>query len=145
MDELTPVVYARQPLAIAGQCAVLSAYDFETTVSRLVKAVAEADLRLIHEIDPQAQLRKGGFAINPTHQFLFFHPRFMARILGADPRAAIETPLKFTIMTLADGSIVLRYVDPSAVFRRYAGLEDLADELAGVCARVAESLSEARY
>jgi len=65
----------------------------------------------------------------------------MARILGADPRAAIETPLKFTIMTLPDGSVVLRYADPVAAFGGYAGLADLAGELAGLCARLAESLS----
>ncbi len=143
MDELTPVVYANQPLDVAGQCAVPSAHDFETTVSRLVKAIADADLRLIHEIDPQAQLRKGGFAIEPTHQFLFFHPRFMARILTADPRAAIETPLKFTVMTLADGSVLLRYADPLATFGPYAGLEGLGRELSEICAgRLAAAIAD---
>ncbi|WP_210254866.1 betaine-aldehyde dehydrogenase [Methylocapsa sp. S129] len=143
MEELTSVRYADSPLSIEGQCVATSAHDFEETIGRVSQAITDADLWLIHEINPQAQLRKGGFAIHPMRHFLFFHPRYMARLLAADPRAAIETPLKLTIMALPDGSVVMRYADPAIAFLRYAGLEDLGRELSGLCADVIAAVGAA--
>jgi betaine-aldehyde dehydrogenase len=142
MDELSPVSYGRQPLAIEGQCVTTSAYDFETTISRLSAAIAEAELRLLGEVDPQMQLREGGYAIRPMRHFLFFHPRYLSRLLAIDPRAAVEAPLKFSVMAMADDTVVLRYADPVATFRRYAGLEDLGRELAALCSGLAASIGD---
>ena len=133
MGELAQVRYGTAVSTLRGQYAAISAHDFEATLARLKQAIADADLRLLHEIDPQLQLGKGGFAIPPMRQYLFFHPRYMARILAADPRAAIETPLKLTVMTLADGSVLARGADPEAAFSVYAGLQGLGAELSELC------------
>jgi hypothetical protein len=37
-----------------------------------------------------------GYAMSPTHQLLLLHPRYVVRILAADPAALLEVPLKFT-------------------------------------------------
>jgi betaine-aldehyde dehydrogenase len=140
MDELSPVSYGQASTSLEGQCVATSAHDFETTISRLSAAIAEAGLWLLGEIDPQAQLRKAGFAISPMRHFLVFHPRYLARLLPVDARAAVEAPLKLTVMALPDGSVVLRYLDPLATFRRYAGLEELGRELSNLCSGVAASI-----
>jgi len=104
-------------------------------VARLRAAIEAAGLWVLHEIDPQALLRRGGYAIGPARQILFFHPRFVARLLAADPAALLEAPLKLAILELPGGTVSVRWIDPAAAFARYgsAELADLGTELAELC------------
>lgn len=115
------------------------AYSLPDVVARLREAIEAADLWVLHEIDPQALLQKGGYAIGPARHILFFHPRLMARLLAADPAALIEAPMKFSVLELPDGAVTLRWNDPAAAFARYgnAALADLGQELASLSERIA--------
>jgi len=95
-----------------------TALPFEEVVTRLKAAIEAADLWVLHEIDPQALLRRGGFDIPPARQLLFFHPRYMVRLLSAAPSAVLEAPLKFATLE-ADQEVVVRWFDPGAAFGRY--------------------------
>jgi len=88
-------------------------------VARLHLAIEAADFWVLHETDPQALLLRGGCAIGPARQILFFHPRFMVRLLAADPAALLEAPLKFGVIELSAGNVMLRWADPAAAFARY--------------------------
>jgi uncharacterized protein (DUF302 family) len=118
-------------------------YPFEETIGRLKRAIANADLWLIHEIDPQMLLRKAGHEIHATRQLLFFHPRFMVRLLRGDPSALIEAPLKLVVMEMPTGSVTVRSTDPTAAFARYAGLEELGRELSAVCLALTATVTDA--
>jgi uncharacterized protein (DUF302 family) len=109
-------------------------------VTALKAAIESADLWLLHEIDPQALLRRGGIAIGPARQLLFFHPRYMKRLLDAEPAAILEAPLKFALLTDAAG-VVVRWYDPVRTFRRYGNvaLDALAAELSALCSRIIDS------
>lgn len=107
---------------------VVSGFGYDETLQRLRLAIDAADLWVIHEIDPQALLKRGGFSITSLRQLLWFHPRFMARLLMADPGAVPEAPLKFVVSSEPTG-VVVRALDPVVVFSPYAGLSTLADEL----------------
>ena len=110
-----------------------SQYPFDETCSRLRTAIADADLWLIHEIDPQMLVRKGGYEILATRQLLFFHPRFMVRLLRGDPDALIEAPLKLVVMEMPTGAVTVRSSNPAEAFARYVGLEELGGELSELC------------
>ena len=128
MTELTAML----PNAVATipphHLVVSSRYGFEVTLQRLREAVAAADLWVVHEIDPQALLKRGGFAIAQLRQVLWFHPRLMARLLLNDPGAVPEAPLKFVVSAEPTG-VRVRAFNPIVVFSPYRDFEPLAKEL----------------
>jgi uncharacterized protein (DUF302 family) len=107
----------------------------DPTVARLRAAIESAGLWVLHEIDPQALLRRGGYAIHPARQVLFFHPRYLAGMLAADPTSLLEAPLKIAVIESSDGGVALRWADPVLAFSRYrnAALASLGQELAMTC------------
>jgi uncharacterized protein (DUF302 family) len=86
----------------------MSRLPLADAVSRLRDAITANDVWVLHEIDPQMLLRKGGYAIAAARQILFFHPRLMARLLTADVAALIEAPLKFAVTELGNGGVAVR-------------------------------------
>jgi uncharacterized protein (DUF302 family) len=117
-----------------------SSTSLETVVAALKSATTAADVWVLHEIDPQALLRRGGIEIAPARQLLFFHPRYMKRLLDADPAAGLEAPLKFLILTDGTGAVV-RWFDPVASFGRYdnEALRSLGLELSVLCQQIADA------
>jgi uncharacterized protein (DUF302 family) len=111
-----------------------------TLVAHLRDAIEAANLWVLHEIDPQALLKRGGYRIAAARQVLFFHPRYVARLLGADPSALLEVPLKFVMLELPDGTVALRWSDPAALFARYrsSALENLGRELSDLCDQIVD-------
>jgi|SRR5690348_240039 hypothetical protein len=130
------VAYGDMPGAAGGfQRSSMHALPFGDVVTRLEAGIEAADLWVLDEIDPQMLLRKGGYAIGKARQILFFHPKYVARILSTNPAALIEAPLKFVILELAPAQVSLRWFDPVCSFDRYnhPALTSLGSELSGVC------------
>ncbi|HEV2674274.1 MAG TPA: DUF302 domain-containing protein [Aliidongia sp.] len=141
-----PSVVFGEPGAGAGafQRSRASTLSVADLVARLRTAIEAADLWVLHEIDPQMLLRRGGYAISPARQILFFHPRLMVRLLAADPAALLEAPLKFAVFERPDGGVEVRWIDPAAAFARYGdpGLAELGAELAAVSDAIATAALE---
>ena len=135
-EPLRPIRYGAPSCDQPSQVVSQSRLPFEETLTRLKEAIQAEDLWLIHEIDPQMLLKRGGFAIQSTRQLLFFHPRYMATLLENDPSALVEAPLKLVIMEMPDNSVVLRHPEVTAVFARYTGLEALGIEFSGIYQRI---------
>lgn len=127
------------------QRAIITAEPFEEVIVRLRNGIEAAGLWVLHEIDPQAVLRRAGRSIGAGRQILFFHPDLMIRLLAADQAALLEVPLKFAVLELADSSVSVRWLDPAVAFARYrnSSLDQLAAELAAICGRVATAAAEA--
>ena len=108
-------------------------------VARLRQAIEAAGLWVLHEIDAQMLLRRGGYAIEAARQILFFHPRLMARLLAADPAALLEAPLKFAVLELPGGAAMVRWTDPARTFARYGSTElaEIGRALAAACEKIA--------
>ena len=118
-----------------------STLDFDATISRLKQAIQEQDLWLIHEIDPQMLLKRGGYEIRATRQLLFFHPRYMVRLLKLDPNALVEAPLKLVVMQMEDGTVTVRFQNLDVLFGRYGGFTEFIDELTAICDRIVRTVA----
>ena len=146
--QATKVTYAEPGTSAASfQRSVTCTLPVADIAARLREAIEAAGLWVLHEIDPQALLRRGGYAIGAARQILFFHPDRMASLLAADPSALLEAPLKFAVLELPGGAVVVRWIDPAAAFARYGNpaLADLGLDLATACEEiVAAGLGAAR-
>jgi uncharacterized protein (DUF302 family) len=56
-------------------------------VARLRTTIKAAGLWVLHEINPQMLLARGGVEIGAARQIPFFHPAIMARLLAAESSA----------------------------------------------------------
>ena len=117
-----------------------SAFAFEETVRQLEAAIDAAGLWLVHTIDPQVLLKRGGYEIPRVRQLLFFHPRFMARLLAANPAGVVEAPLKLVVLELPGGLVRVRTPEPRLAFARHPGLGGLGSELQVLTDTIATSI-----
>lgn len=141
MDDLVEVgLRGERECPVEGHAAWVAGYPFEETLERLRAGIAAEALWVIAEVDPQMLLRRGGFAIPPVRQVLYFHPRYMARLLATNAAAVVEAPLKFVVMASAGGTIV-RCPEPAAALGRYEGLGELGAELGALAHRIAQGVA----
>ena len=119
-----------------------SIYDFSDTVELLKASIEEQNLMVINEIDPQKMLRLVGVKTDGMRQIFFFHPRYMKRIYETNKQASIEPPLKFVVMEMPNGNVMIRYIRPSYKFNPYMGLNELATELDEIMAVIAKSVTK---
>src|SRR2546421_11792545 len=93
-----PVIVALGPESNpVGHLVARAACSIDAAVAALERSLAEDGMLLIHRIDTQRILAAHGHAIGPARQILFFHPCYMARLLGADRAAIVEAPLKIAL------------------------------------------------
>lgn len=138
-DVIIPYGSISSPPSFQHVC--LSAYSFEHTIDRLKSAIESENMWLIHEIDPQMLVKKEGLKILLTRQLLFFHPRYMKKLLGINPFALIEAPLKLVIMQRPDNTVSVQYLNIEMQLNRYNNFEALAEELSQICKRLVRSIS----
>lgn len=96
----------------------------DDVVAQLRHAIEAQGIWVLHEINPQMLLARGGYAIDAARQILFFHPDLMARLLAADSAALIEAPLKFALTRAGEDQVMIRWSDIATVLARY-GHEEL--------------------
>ncbi|GAA0707640.1 DUF302 domain-containing protein [Dokdonella soli] len=135
--------YATPSTQPGFQREAVSALSFDDTLAQLKQRLAAEDLWLIHEIDPQKLLQRAGHEMGPARQLLFFHPRYMLRLLATDPAALIEAPLKLALLESPDGTVRLRWFDPLASLDRYGhpDLRTLAREFHTLYARLLDGIA----
>jgi uncharacterized protein (DUF302 family) len=107
----------------------VSGLPFDTTVERLVAAIAQAGLILFSQTDHQAGAREAGLDMPPTTVLTYGHPKGGTPIMLAAPLAALDLPLRVLIRTRDDGHTTIAFHPIAAVLRR-AGVPDaLAERL----------------
>lgn len=123
------VNYGNEPNEYSGDRTHESKYDFENTLVSIRRGIEDSGLWIIAEINPQLLAAKAGYGIAPARQILFFHPRYLKKLLEANPDALIEIPLKVTIMEKPGGKVALRFSDTESIFKMYPELSELGCEL----------------
>ena len=115
---------------------VPSNYGFDDTVDILKGAIEGENLMVIHEINAQRMLRMVDVQVGGMKQLLFFHPRYMKRILDANRNGTIVPPLKVAVMEMPNGKVMVRYPRPSHLIGPYEGLSEIAQELEEVVEKI---------
>jgi uncharacterized protein (DUF302 family) len=140
---LQPVAFSEPgSMAVSFQHVRVGTLPVEEVVTRLKERIIAADLWMLHEINPQMLLHRGGYDIGPARQILFFHPRLMSSLLAADSAALLEAPLKFAVIGFPEGRTELRWLDPARAFARYGSppLTALGEQLAAICEGIVADL-----
>lgn len=108
-------------------------------VERIERAVEAVGVWVLGDVDAQAFVRRGGYPLQGTVQILAFHPKFMVRLLEADPGALLGAPLKFAVVETPDCNVTVSWTDHAAAFAYYDNqvLADLGQELAVLCDAIA--------
>jgi len=119
-----------------GSKMTMSKYSFSETIELLNGAIEEQNLMVIHEVDAQKMLRMAGKQVNGMKQIFYFHPKYMKKVIEANPAAAIQIPLKFIVMEKPDKKVVIRYFKPSTILNAYKGEEAIAAELDGLVVKI---------
>ena len=104
---------------------------FEAYVDDLKAAIADNRMGIV----AQASATRGAASIGKTIAgnavIMVFRPDFAIRMLEASVPAGIEAPLRLYVTEQSDGTAMLTYRTPSAVFAPYevGALDDMAAEL----------------
>jgi uncharacterized protein (DUF302 family) len=110
----------------AGFVEQASAYGFDETVQRLIKAVEDAGMTVLARIDHAAGARKVGLAMPNTVVMLYGHPRGGTPIMQAAPHAALDLPLRALIRDTEGGKVMVAYHPIADLLRR----DGVSDEMA---------------
>lgn len=110
----------------------MSKYSYSETLDLLKGAIEEQNLMVIADIDGQKMMRMAGKQTKGMRQIFYFHPKYMRRVIEANPAASIQIPLKLLVMEKPDNTVVVRFLKPSTVLNQYAGEEEIAKELDGL-------------
>jgi len=114
---------------------VNSHYSFSQTISKLKGAIEKRNLAAIFEINHN-ELMEGpmgmvGIKGKNIVTLGFLGRRMGQEVLQAEPKAALEIPLRIAIRELEDGRVDIIYYQPSYLFKHYQNkdLEKLSGKL----------------
>jgi uncharacterized protein (DUF302 family) len=119
VTDLETVDYVEQP----------SAYAFDETVQRLLKAIDGAGMSVLARIDHAAGARHIGMTMPSTIVILYGHPRGGTPIMQAAPHAALDLPLRALVRETEGGKVMVAYHPIAALLRRDGVPDDLARRL----------------
>lgn len=107
----------------------ISKNSFNRTLRKLDRGFKASSLLILGEYDYKKMQKMAGRNIPPAKGFAYFRPDLGTPIFQNDPRAAIEIPMRLLVRERSDGKVVVSYVKPSVVFKKYKGLSGLAKKL----------------
>jgi uncharacterized protein (DUF302 family) len=129
------------PMASAENAGIVSTTvkaSFESTATKLKKAITANKLIIVKEVPFTTMLSMVGVKAEKMKGFEIFHPRYGKVIYGKDKSAFLEAPLRLLLQDKG-GEIEIRYRKPSVVFSGYSGLAGLGADLDKVFAHIVES------
>lgn len=95
-----------------------SAYDYQQTRDRLLKAVSGNGLVLFGEFDHAKAAHNVGLTMPPTTVLVFGNPKGGTPLMLAYPELALDLPFRVLISQLPDGQVNVSY-HPAEELRRY--------------------------
>lgn len=98
---------------------VKSKNSFEATVNKFKETVVKEGFFVLLEADHQKMLSMVGKDIKGSISIHFAKPQMGAMLLEAEPKAAVEMPMRVAIRELDNGDVVVIYYSPSYLFSHY--------------------------
>jgi len=97
----------------------VSRAPFQKVAAALEQAIAEQKMALVCHANAQRGAAARGATIKGNQVLMVFRNDFAVRLLGADPRAGFEAPIRIYLYENPDGTATITYLPPSVVFAPY--------------------------
>lgn len=95
-----------------------SPHDVATTADRLEAIVGESPASLVARVDHQAAAQGAGLEMDPATVLIFGNPALGTPLMQADPRAALDLPLRVLVWQDETGTNI-GYLSVEALAARY--------------------------
>jgi uncharacterized protein (DUF302 family) len=129
---VTSDAMSQQPAA-SGLVTVTSAGSFDSTLSRLGRAITAKGLTIAATIDHAAAARKAGLTLRPTTLVIAGNPAVGTPLMQADQTMGVELPLRFLVWQGDDGRVHVSYDPIKTIAGRHAltGRDELLARMTG--------------
>lgn len=104
-----------------------SSHDVATTADRLAEIIEQSPATLVARVDHQAAAADAGLQMNPATVLIFGNPQIGTPLMQADPRVALDLPLRVLIWE-QDGTTSVGYLSVEALAARH-DLDDATEAL----------------
>ena len=98
---------------------VKSKNNFADTVSRLKDAIQQNQMMVLFEANHKNMLAMIGVQSRNSVTILFGRPQMGAMLMDAEPKAALEMPMRIAVRELDNGEVVVLYYRPSYLLSHY--------------------------
>lgn len=107
-----------------------SPHDVTATADRLEAIIEDSPATLVARVDHQAAAADAGLQMDPATVLIFGNPQIGTPLMQADPRAALDLPLRVLIWQ-QDGETRVGYLSVEALAGRH-NLDGADEALAGM-------------
>ncbi|WP_343486989.1 DUF302 domain-containing protein [Allomuricauda sp. d1] len=117
-----------------GIVTIESANDFQTTYDKLRSSIEKNEnLRLVIELDHQANAARVGLELRPTRLLVFGNPNLGTPLMQESETMAIDLPQKMLVWENAESQVFVTYNDPEYVAERHGitNQNDILTTIAG--------------
>jgi len=117
---------------LPGQPVVVNSHNsFAETKDKLKGAIEARNLVIIFDVNHKDVMATVGIEGRNSATIGFTGPMMEHKVLGAEPRAALEMPLKIVVRELSHGEVEVIYYQPSYLFKHYQSknLDKLSREM----------------
>ncbi len=123
----------------------VSANAFADTYTKLRAAIeANANLKIVAELDHQQNAQSVGMALRPTKLIVFGNPNLGTPLMQAEQTIGIDLPQKMLVYEAENGTVHIAYNDPHFLAKRHgiSGEEETLDKIATALNTLATSAAE---
>lgn len=110
-----------------------SPHSVAATMDKLAAALQAKGLKPALRIDHAAAAKAAGLEMAPAQVMLFGNPKLGTPLMQADPRIAIDLPMRVVSWQDKAGKVWIGYADPATLKARYgiAGKDEAFKTMAG--------------
>ena len=121
---------------------VKSNHSFDDTVAKLRATIKEKKLAIIYEANHKNMIAMVGLESKSSINIGFASPQMGNKALSAEPKAAVEMPMRAAVREMDSGDIVVIYYQPSYLFSHYNNpkldkVGQMADKMVGSIVKAA--------
>ncbi|MDW3192421.1 MAG: DUF302 domain-containing protein [Cytophagales bacterium] len=129
----------------AGIISKVSQLNFQETYDKLKHVISDnPNLKLILELDHQANAASVDLTLPPTRAIFFGNPRLGTHLMASGEFAALDLPQKI-VVTEREGTITVAYNDPAYLKARHdiEGQDEVIQKIAGALDKITSVATQA--
>ena len=127
-----------------GMVHIVSANDFDTTVSKLSQALEAKGMKVFATIPHSKGAQSAGVDIKPTTLVIFGNPKVGAPLMACTQMVGIDLPQKALITEDDQGKVTFTYNDPAYLKERHEieGCDEVLERVTSALQGFAKAATE---